>query len=72
MISVCLGELVIVTLICLNSYFSAGLSTVVVSDQCPVSTDVAYDQCGSSGTDYSHLNLLQSIFFSWRVNSCCV
>ena len=71
-IIVCLGELIIVTLICFNLHFSAGLSTVVVSDQCPVSTDVAYDQCASSGTGYSHQNLLQSIFFSWLVNSCCV
>ena len=58
MISVGLGELVIVTLICFNLYFSAGLSTVV-----------AYDQCASSGTGYSHINLLQSIFFSWLVSS---
>ena len=61
MISVRLAELVIVTKICFNLYFSAGLSTVVVSDQCV-----------SRGTGYSHFNLLQSIFLSLLVNRCCL
>ena len=41
MISVRLAELVIVTLICFNLYFSAGLSTVVAPYHCPVSGTVA-------------------------------